>query len=146
MKGDCTELRYRDLSINPRGPSYIYLLNSRSGIKIAGNPIQNVPWATKWNGPQNLVGRTPSICGLLHDDCFLSMKSNWYQSWYHYCLLAWMFHSRTLNHKIIRTYERLLGIIFSNRRSILKSLLVKDHSFTIYEKKLSITFSLGFQS
>ena len=56
------------------------------------------------------------------------------ESQFNYCPLIWMFHSRTLNHKINRIHERALRTVYSDYNSSFNELLDKDGSFTIHQR------------
>ena len=58
------------------------------------------------------------------------------QSQFNYCPLVWMFHNRTLNHKINKLHERALRIVYKNDKSTFQELLVKDESVTIHQRNL----------
>ena len=51
-----------------------------------------------------------------------------------YCPLIWMFHSRGLNNKINRIYERALRITYKDKSSTFQELLEKDSSISIHQK------------
>ena len=53
-----------------------------------------------------------------------------------YCLLIWMFHSRTLNNKINRLHEKSLRIAYGDYRSKFGELLEKDSSFSIHRRNI----------
>ena len=57
-------------------------------------------------------------------------------SQFSYCLLVWMFHSRTLNNQINRIHERALSIVYNDKNSSLNQLLLIDESFTIHERNI----------
>ena len=57
-------------------------------------------------------------------------------SQFNYCPLVWMFHNRTLNHKINKLHERALRIVYKNDKSTFQELLVKDESVTIHQRNL----------
>ena len=58
------------------------------------------------------------------------------ESQFNYCLLIWMFYSRTINSKINRLHERALRIVYSDFRSSFEGLLIKDNSFSIHERNI----------
>ena len=53
-----------------------------------------------------------------------------------YCLLVWMFHSRTLNNRINNIHERALSIAFSDYKSTFKQLLKQNWSAFIHQRNL----------
>ena len=52
------------------------------------------------------------------------------------CPLVWMFHSRELNNKINRIYERSLRLVYSDKTSTFKELLDKDKSVSVHHKNI----------
>ena len=69
------------------------------------------------------------------DRCRMVMKA-FIESQFNYCPLICMLHSRTLNNKINRLYERALRIIYSDYKSSFCELLEKDKSFSIHHKNI----------
>ena len=63
------------------------------------------------------------------------MKS-FINSQFGYCPLVWMFHSRTLNHRINRIHERGLRIVYDDYNSTFDELLLKEGSVTIHERNI----------
>ena len=53
-----------------------------------------------------------------------------------YAPLAWMFHSREINHKINRVHERALRILYNDELSSFMELLKKDGGFTVHERNI----------
>ena len=53
-----------------------------------------------------------------------------------YCLLVWMFHSRSLNNKINTLHERALRITYGDRSSLFENLLKKDNSVSIHHRNI----------
>ena len=49
-----------------------------------------------------------------------------------YCPLTWMFHSRKLNKKINKLYERCLRIVYNNNTSTYEELLETDNSVSVH--------------
>ena len=58
-------------------------------------------------------------------------------SQFSYCPLIWMFHSRNLNNKINRIYERALRLVYQNNLSF-SELLDLDDSVTVHQKNLQV--------
>ena len=58
------------------------------------------------------------------------------KSQFNYCLLIWMFHSRTINNKINRLHERALRIVYSDFKSSFEGPLMKENSFSIHERNI----------
>ena len=50
---------------------------------------------------------------------------------FNYCPTIWIFHSRSLNNKISRLHECCLRMIYNDKQSNFKELLVKDNSISI---------------
>ena len=54
-----------------------------------------------------------------------------------YCPLIWMFHSRTMEHRINRIHERTLRLIYPNQHQLtFKKLLEKNKIVSIYQRNL----------
>ena len=53
-----------------------------------------------------------------------------------YCLLVWMFHSRTLNNRINKIHERALRLVYRDDKASFAELLEKDKSFTVHERAI----------
>ena len=53
-----------------------------------------------------------------------------------YCPLMWMFHSTTINNKIIRIHERALRLVYSDYVSSFDELFKKDRSFSIHHSNI----------
>ena len=58
------------------------------------------------------------------------------ESKFSYCPLIWMFHSRSLNNKINRLYEKALRIVYGDCKSKFDELLEKDSSFSIHHRNI----------
>ena len=56
-------------------------------------------------------------------------------SQFNYCPIALMCHSRGLNNKVNHINERAPRTVYQDFQSSFSVLLVKDHSFTIHQKK-----------
>ena len=61
-----------------------------------------------------------------------------FNSKFNHCPLAWMFHSRKLNNKIIKLHERCLRIIYNDSSSTFERLLTKDSSVSIHDRNLQV--------
>ena len=55
-----------------------------------------------------------------------------------YCPLVWMFHSRKLNSRVNKLYERALIIVYQDYTSSLTELLEKDSSTTIRNRNIQL--------
>ena len=58
------------------------------------------------------------------------------ESQFNYFPLIWLFHSRTLNNKVNRLYERALKIVYSGYKPSFCELVEKDKSFSICHKNI----------
>ena len=58
------------------------------------------------------------------------------KSQFNYCPLIWMFHSRTINHKINKLHERALRLVYNDEGMTFEELLEKDNSMTIHDRNL----------
>ena len=58
-------------------------------------------------------------------------------SQFSYCPLIWMLHSRNLNNKINRIYERVLRLMYQNNLSFSEPLDL-DNSVTVHQKNLQV--------
>ena len=58
------------------------------------------------------------------------------ESQFNYRPSIWMLHSKTLNNKINRLYERALKNFFSDYKSSFNTLLEKDGSFSIHHRNI----------
>jgi len=58
------------------------------------------------------------------------------ESQFNYCPLIWMFHSRSLNHKINKIHERALRIVYKNDVLTFEELLDMDNTVTIHDRNL----------
>ena len=59
-------------------------------------------------------------------------------SQFNYCPLTWMFHNRSLNHKINRLHERCFRFIYNDGHSSYDELLNLDNSVSIHHRNLQI--------
>ena len=59
-------------------------------------------------------------------------------SQFSYCPLVWMCHSRTLNNKINKLYERALRVVYDDRQSTFEELFNIDKSVTIHQRNLQV--------
>ena len=57
-------------------------------------------------------------------------------SLFNYCPLIWMFHSRQLNNRISKIYERVLRIVYKDNKLTFNDLLRLDNSVTIHQRIL----------
>ena len=62
-----------------------------------------------------------------------------FKSQFSYCLLSWMFHSRTLNSKINRLYDRCLRIIYNDNTISFPDLLEIDNSVSVHHIQILAT-------
>ena len=67
------------------------------------------------------------------------LKNAFITSQFSYCLLVWVFHSRTLNNQINKIHEKLLRLVYKNETfSSFDDLLKRDKSVSIHQKNLQI--------
>ena len=65
------------------------------------------------------------------------LKNAFITSQFSYCLLVWVFHSRTLNNQINKIHEKLLRLVYKNATfSSFDDLLKRDKSVSIHQKNL----------
>ena len=76
------------------------------------------------------------ISKYLENDKLRIIMKTFIQSQFNYCPLVWMFHNRTLNHKINKLHERALRIVYKSENLTFQELLEKDDSVTIHHKNL----------
>ena len=62
-----------------------------------------------------------------------------------YCLLVWVFHSRSLNNKINSLHERALRITYGDRSSSLENLLKKDNSVSTHHRNIQVLATKMFK-
>ena len=58
------------------------------------------------------------------------------ESQFAYCPLTWMFHNRTLDHKINHLHERALRMVYKNDLLTFEELLIKDGSVSIHHRNI----------
>ena len=66
------------------------------------------------------------------------LMNAFFKSQFSYCSLVWMCHSRATNGNINRLHECCLPIIYSNKESLLETLLEKDGSVSVHNWNLQI--------
>ena len=59
-------------------------------------------------------------------------------SQFSYCPLVWMCHSRTLNKKINKLYERALRLTYDDRQSTFEEQLNIDKSVSIHHRNFQV--------
>ena len=64
------------------------------------------------------------------------MILNPFMTYFSYCPIVWMFHSRKLNERINHIHERALRIVYKDFNSSFQKLLIKDNSSNIHHRKL----------
>ena len=57
-------------------------------------------------------------------------------SQFSYCPFVWMYHSKELNNRINNLHERVLRIVYKDKKSDLETLLKNDKSVTIHVRNL----------
>ena len=66
------------------------------------------------------------ISGYLNEDKLKIIMRTFIQSQFNYSPLVWIFHNRTLNHKINKLHERALRIVYKDENLTFQELLDKD--------------------
>ena len=66
------------------------------------------------------------ISKYLKEEKLKILMKTFIQSQFNYSPLVWMFHNRTLNHKINKLHERALRIVYKNETLSFQELLEKD--------------------
>ena len=79
--------------------------------------------------------RTPPSMGSRK---FVAVTNEFITSQFSYCPLIWMFHSRRINYKIIKIYEKALKLSYKDRVSTLEYLMTIYKSVTIHEENLQL--------
>ena len=74
------------------------------------------------------------------------LLSSYVHSQFAYTPLAWMFHTRNLNHKINKVQERALRLLYNDNDSNFEELLEKNGSFTIHERNIQILLTEMFKA
>ena len=60
-------------------------------------------------------------------------------SQFSYCPLVWMSHSRTMNNRINKIYEKALRLVYKDETNLsLDDLLKKDKSVSIHQRNLQM--------
>ena len=86
----------------------------------------------------NYLKLNPDKCKLLvtnHEED-VSISISFIDAQFNYCPLIWVYHNRSLNHKINKLHERALRIVYNYYNSSFESLLNEDNSFTIHQRNL----------
>ena len=76
------------------------------------------------------------IFGHLNKDKLKIIMKTFIISQFNYSPLVWMFHNRTLNHKINKLHERALRIVYKDENLTFQELLDKDGSVTVHHRNL----------
>ena len=66
------------------------------------------------------------------------LMNSFFWSQFSYYQLVWIFHSRTLNNKINRLYEKCLRIVYNNKNSTYENLLVRDRAVSVHIRNRQI--------
>ena len=64
--------------------------------------------------------------------------NSFFSSQFNYCCLTWVFHNRSLNHKINRLHERCPRVIYNDSHSSYDELLNLGNSVSIHHRNLQI--------
>ena len=76
------------------------------------------------------------ISGYLNQDKLKIIMKTFIISQFNYSPLVWMFHNRTLNHKINKLHERAVRIVYKDENLTFQELLDKDGSVTVHHRNL----------
>ena len=76
------------------------------------------------------------ISRYLKEDKLKIIMKTFIQSQFNYCPVVWMFHNRTLNHKINKLHERALRLVYKDETLTFQELLDKDDSVTVHHRNL----------
>ena len=76
------------------------------------------------------------ISRYLKEDKLKIIMKTFIQSQFNYCPVVWMFHNRTLNHKINTLHERALRLVYKDETLTFQELLDKDDSVTVHHRNL----------
>ena len=139
------------------GKSYAMLTtDNKLKINVKGIPISNekivkllgvtVDNKLSFESHLNLVCKKVSqkLHALARVSKFISKKKlrvimkAFIMSQFSYCPLVWMCHSRTLNNKINKLYERTLRVVYDDRQSTFEELFNIDKSVTIHQRNLQV--------
>ena len=74
-----------------------------------------------------------------------TLMNAFFKSQFNYCRLIWMCHSCEDNNKINRLHERCLRFLYNDKRSLFKTLLENDSSFSIHENSIKILAAKMFE-
>ena len=66
------------------------------------------------------------------------LMNAFFKAQFNYCPVIWMFRSCSFNNKINRLHERCLRIIYNDKRSTFKELLVKDNSVSVHHNNIHV--------
>ena len=66
------------------------------------------------------------------------LMNSFFTSQFSSCLLTWMCHTRTVNNKINKLYERYLRIVFNNKKSSFKEIFETDETVLIHITNLQV--------
>ena len=65
-------------------------------------------------------------------DKLRTLFKTFFESWFKYCPLTWMFYSKTTNNKINKLHERTLRLVYDDYKSMFDEKLEKDNSFAVH--------------
>ena len=79
------------------------------------------------------------ICRYMDTNKRRILLKSFITSQFSYCPLIWMFHSRTMEHRINKIHERALRLVYDQSQELtFDELLIKDNSVRIHQKNLQI--------
>ena len=106
------------------------------GIKIDGKLKFDKHVESLCNTASQKVNALARIASYMNFSQRKLIMNSFITSQFGYCPLVWMFHSRSLNHRINRIHERSLRIIYKDYKSSFQKLLERDNSVTIHQRNL----------
>ena len=115
--------RNSHMKANSEKPHVILSSNTQSEIRFENASIASSP-------SEKLLGSYMSL------DKRKMLLRAFIESKFSYCPLIWMFHSRILDNKINRLYQKALRIVYGDYTSKFDELLEKDSSSSIHHRNI----------
>jgi len=79
------------------------------------------------------------ICKYMDTNKRRILMKSFITSQFSYCPLIWMFHSKTMEHRINKIHERALRLVYDQSQELtFEELLIKDSSVSIHQKNLQV--------
>ena len=67
-----------------------------------------------------------------------TLVNGFFKSLFNYCPLVWMCHKRSYNNRINRLHDRVLRMVYNDKRSSFEELLRKDGSVSIHVRNIQV--------